>query len=588
MAERVLVLGGARSGKSAVAEGLVAGAPAVVYVATGGADDAELAERVAAHRARRPAAWTTVETRDLAAAIAAAAPGSAVLVDALGPWLAGRMTAQGLWARDGLDVAPLGAAGRRAAAAVVAEARAAWDAAAAHDGGPVVLVADESGWGLTPPDPSSRRWLDLAGDVVADLAADADRVLLVVAGRALPLPPPQGPPLPEPGAPHTDLADLAAHGDRMVPPGALDFAVNVHGAGPPPHLRRVVAAALDDLGRYPDDTAARAAAARRHRRDPGEVLVTAGAAEAFRLLASVLRPRRAAVVHPQFTEPEAALRAVGAPVTRVPRDAGDGWALDPAAVPADADLVVLGNPNNPTGTLDPPDRIAGLCRPGRTVILDEAFMDFVPDDQDAASLAHRDDLPGLVVVRSVTKLWGLPGLRAGYLLAPAGLRARLAAACQPWPVSGPALAAVAACCDDDAYRRRVAADVALARAVLARDLAALPGVEVHAAAANFLLLRVPDGPGTVSALADRGVAVRPSTFPGLSRDHVRVAVRDGADNARLVAALGEVLAARRPPSAADGSSRTVDPSPPGDRSTSGVDRSGVAARPGGARTGARP
>jgi len=339
------------------------------------------------------------------------------------------------------------------------------------------------------------------------------------------------------------VVDLGAHGDRMVPHGALDFAVSVHGDGPPPHLRAVLVAALDGLGRYPDATAAREAAAGRHRREPDEVLVTAGAAEAFRLLATVLRPRRAAVVHPQFTEPEAALRAAGTPVTRVARAAARGWAVDPTAVPDGADLVVLGNPNNPTGTLDPPDRVAALCRPGRTVVVDEAFLDFVVDEQ-AASLAHRADLPGLVVVRSVTKLWGLPGLRAGYLIGPAGLCARLAAVRQPWPVSGPALAAVAACCDDDDHRRAVATAVAGARDALVAGLAALPGVRVHPSAANFLLLRVPDGPGVTADLAARGIAVRPSTFPDLDADHLRVAVRDPARNARLVDALGETLAAR--------------------------------------------
>ncbi len=89
----------------------------------------------------------------------------------------------------------------------------------------------------------------------------------------------------------------------------------------------------------------------------------------------------------------------------------DGWALHPDEVPADADLVIVGNPNNPTGTLDDPDRVAALCRPGRVTVVDEAFVDFVADP--TASSASRRDLPGLVVVRSVTKLWGWPGSAPG-------------------------------------------------------------------------------------------------------------------------------------------------------------------------------
>lgn len=545
MAERVLVLGGARSGKSALAESLVAeaalrGAP-VRYVATGGGHDAELAERVVAHRARRPAHWTTVETCDLVGALAEAPAGSAVLVDALGPWLADRMTAHGLWAAPGSRVAPLGATGRRAADAVVTEAERFWDAAAQHPGGPVVLVADESGLGVTPPDPSSRRWLDLAGSVVQLLSATADRVLFAIAGRALPLPPAA-----------TDVrgrgaasggGELRAHGDRMVPAGAADFAVNVYGQGPPAHLRIALTAA--DLGRYPDPADAIAAAAARHSRDPAEVLVLAGAAEAFQLLPAALPVRRAAILSPTFTEPEAALRAAGTDVVHVLRDPADDWDVDPSAVPTDADLVVVGNPNNPTGTLTDPERLAALCRPGRITLVDEAFVDFVADP--AASLAARADLPGLVVVRSVTKLWGVPGLRAGYLLGSPDLVARLAARRQPWPVGTLGLAALRTCCGDEHYRVQIAHQVAGHRERFAQRLAALPGVRVWPSAANFVLLRVPDGPRVDTELRARGIAVRPSTFPHLSADHLRVAVRDEAMNALLVAALAEALTALSPP-----------------------------------------
>jgi len=99
-------------------------------------------------------------------------------------------------------------------------------------------------------------------------------------------------------------------------------------------------------------------------------------------------------------------------VTRLMRPAGD-WALEPERVPEDADLVVLANPNNPTGNLDPLAQIARLARPGRTLVVDESFIDFVPGEQ--ASLAGERALPGLIVLRSLTKIWGLPGLRAGYL-----------------------------------------------------------------------------------------------------------------------------------------------------------------------------
>jgi histidinol-phosphate/aromatic aminotransferase/cobyric acid decarboxylase-like protein len=141
-------------------------------------------------------------------------------------------------------------------------------------------------------------------------------------------------------------------------------------------------------------------------------------------------------------------------VQRVWRDP-DHFHLDPAAVPAEADLVVTGNPNNPTGTLDPATTLAGLARPGRVLVVDEAFMEFTAGETE--TLAGQRDLPGLVVV-------------------------------------------------------------------------------------HFLLLGVADGPPVLAGLAARGIAVRPChNFPGITTNHLRVAVRDPADNQRLVDALAEAL-----------------------------------------------
>lgn len=213
--------------------------------------------------------------------------------------------------------------------------------------------------------------------------------------------------------------DLRHHGDAEVRAdgaGLVDLAVNVRTGTPPQWLREHLAATLGDLAAYPDGTAARAAVAARHGRPVAEVLLTAGAAEAFVLLARVLTPRHVVVVHPQFTEPEAALRDAGHAVQRVLLPPSDGFRL--GAVPEEADLVVLGNPTNPTSVLHPADAVAALARPGRTLVLDEAFMDTVPGETE--SLAAVRDLPGRVVVlRSLTKTWGLAGLRIGYVLGPA-------------------------------------------------------------------------------------------------------------------------------------------------------------------------
>jgi histidinol-phosphate aminotransferase len=334
-----------------------------------------------------------------------------------------------------------------------------------------------------------------------------------------------------------DAAGLRLHGDAVGAPGMLDFAVNVWPGERTAALRAALLEALDDP-RYPDDRRAREAVAERHGRRADEVLALNGACEGFWLLAHALRPRVAACVHPSFTEPEAALRAAGAEVVHVARDPRD-WSLDPTAVPAGAEVVVLGNPNNPTGALDPPEAVLALLRPGRIVVVDESFMDFVPEPAWSLAQTRRE---GLVVVRSLTKLWSLAAIRAGYLLAPPELVAALEAQRQPWSANALALAAMAVCARDDATPRHVAAEVAAARAELLAALERVPGVRTWPSAANFVLLQVPDGESVVAALREAGIAVRPAaSFPGLSHDHIRVAVRRPDENGRLVEALAEAL-----------------------------------------------
>jgi L-threonine-O-3-phosphate decarboxylase len=333
---------------------------------------------------------------------------------------------------------------------------------------------------------------------------------------------------------------LRLHGDTLASPGMLDFAVNVWPAPRPPALEQALERALARSERYPDEQAAREAIAARHGRRVEEVLLLNGACEAFWLLAHAYRPSLSACVHPGFTEPEAALRAAGSEIARVYREP-ERWTFSPSDVPEEARLVVVGNPNNPTGGLDTPETITELARRRRLLVVDESFIDFVPAAE--ASLAARSDVPGLVVVRSLTKLWSLPGIRAGYLLAPSEIVEALAAQRQPWSVNALACTALEACAADDETPASVAAAVAAARAELVAGLGDLPQVRVWPGQANFLLLRVPDGPGLVRELRERQIAVRSaSSFPGLDEDMIRIAVRLPDENRLLLEALRELLA----------------------------------------------
>ncbi len=311
-----------------------------------------------------------------------------------------------------------------------------------------------------------------------------------------------------------DPAMLRHHGDVEARPGMLDFAVNVQGVAPPAWLRGRLAARLTDLGRYPsadDEHAARTAVAARHGRSPDEVLLLAGAAEGFAMLPR-LTPRLAAVIHPSFTEPELALREADVPVARVVLDRP--YTLDPALVPESADLVVLGNPTNPTSILHPAETIQALRRPGRIIVVDEAFADAVAGRSAPAGFAGRGaslrlssistrsdgaardgvvgrssagapaesrsavasgpadpdphvpgadpgaagepeslaglSAPDVLVFRSLTKTWALAGLRCGYALGAPEVLARLTHGRPHWPLGTLQLEAIIATAEPSA------------------------------------------------------------------------------------------------------------------------------------------
>jgi histidinol-phosphate/aromatic aminotransferase/cobyric acid decarboxylase-like protein/adenosyl cobinamide kinase/adenosyl cobinamide phosphate guanylyltransferase len=533
-----LLIGGTRSGKSARAEqlALASGLP-VRYVATADAADATMTERISAHAARRPPEWSTVQAGTQLEDAVKGAEGMCVLVDGLGVWIAGTMHREGAFGH---------ASGRGPGQATLASVREEvlvqveklLRAAAAGHVGSLIVVAEQAGEGVLPADRASRAWLDTLGEATQRLAAGAARVELVVAGRTLQL---TGRALQLAGSrPATSIDPLRVHGDRAVRPGDCDYAVNVLAGGPPEWLRAALRDALErDVSFYPDEREAAMALAALHGREAEEIVPTNGGAEALWLLPAALRPALAACVHPGFTEAEAALRAHGVPVVRVLRERERGFALDPQAVPEQADVVIVGNPASPSGTLDPAAALLALRRPGRVVVVDEAFMDMVPGE---AGTLVGERLPDVIVVRSLTKALSIPGLRAGYAVAPPALAARLRDVRPPWSANALALAALTAAAAHPEALAATAARATAEREDLERRLASVVGVRTWPSAANFCLVEVADGPAALAALRERRIAVRAaSSFPGLGPGDLRLTARTPEENMRLVAALAKAL-----------------------------------------------
>jgi L-threonine-O-3-phosphate decarboxylase len=313
-------------------------------------------------------------------------------------------------------------------------------------------------------------------------------------------------------------------------PELLDFSAN---ANPevPPGARAVYEAAFDGARTYPEEPPAefRRAAADYVDCEPDAVVPAPGGLAAIRLaVATGVTPGDSVLLPaPSFGEYEREVRLQGGePVVR-PHD------RITEADPAGHAMAVVCNPNNPTGdAYDAADleAFAARCREAGTLLLvDEAFLGFT----DRPSLAGE---PGVVVARALTKLFGLPGLRAGFAVATGEALERLLAARRTWNVGRPALDVGAHCMRQDGFvtatRERVREERARMRAALSTRY------RVHPSEAPFLLVAVGDAGAAVRTARQRGVAVRDArTFRGLD-SHIRVAVRRPDENDRLLAALG--------------------------------------------------
>ncbi|WP_135663426.1 aminotransferase class I/II-fold pyridoxal phosphate-dependent enzyme [Halorhabdus rudnickae] len=317
-------------------------------------------------------------------------------------------------------------------------------------------------------------------------------------------------------------------------PGVLDLSANIN-ARTPDGVESVYRDTFQDARRYPAEPpeAYREAAGVYVDCDPGAVVPTPGGLAAIRLAIDLaVEPGDSALVPtPSFSSYAREVRLQGVEPSFV--DHEEILAADPT----EHALAIVCNPNNPTGTLYPREEIlafAERCRESEThLLVDEAFLGFT----ERASLAGT---PGVTVARSLTKLFGLPGIRAGFAVATGEMREAMLAARRPWNVSISALSTGRYCMRQSAFvaetRRRIRRERQRLRDGLGDRF------EVHPSSAPFLLVEVSDpGVDTVlKAAAEHGVALRDArTFRGLD-DHVRIAVRDQEATDRTLAVFADV------------------------------------------------
>jgi len=345
----------------------------------------------------------------------------------------------------------------------------------------------------------------------------------------------------------------------LPPARILDFSVDLNPLGPPPCVRTLIGRHLEDLQRYPDPDAQplREAIAAFHGIAPDTILPGNGAAELIWLVARLRPVAKAVIAVPTFSEYGWAVEHSGVSVVEeVVADENRRFELEMSAQAWDeklagADAVFLCNPNNPTGAVVRRDevlRLAQGCRQhGALFVVDEAFVDFAEHPEQVSILpdAVRED--HVVVLRSLTKSFAVPGLRLGYLAAHEHLVRALRALQPPWPLNTFALAVGEQLVKETAYLQQSRLAIARWREEFRSALQTLPALRVFPSATNFLLCKVAVPQVAASTVADRlaaqGLLIRTcDDFRGLEPGRFfRVAVRKPDENARLARALQEAL-----------------------------------------------
>ena len=327
----------------------------------------------------------------------------------------------------------------------------------------------------------------------------------------------------------------------------LDFSANTSPLGLPERVRKAAADSLREADRYPDPECRtlRRALAGRYGLAPEELLCGNGAADLVDRLALALRPRKALVTAPAFTEYRSALERVGCEVQTYELPEAADFRLDerfPDSLTDDLDAVILCEPNNPTGqTTDRAllEAIASRCdEQDILLVLDECFSDFL-DEPSVHSFLPEIRRHRVLVLRAFTKFYGMAGLRLGWCAcADRGLLEHMAEAGQPWPVSVPAQAAGIAALQEAEYEQRLRTLVQGERPRLRRALEGL-GCRVIPGEANFLLFR-DDTPALPERLEKLGVLIRNcAEYEGLGAGWYRIAVRTPAENGVLIEAMKE-------------------------------------------------
>jgi threonine-phosphate decarboxylase len=356
---------------------------------------------------------------------------------------------------------------------------------------------------------------------------------------------------------HGGIAHEAFERLGVAPREVVDFSVNLSPLDPPEGIADVLANFLEHIRRYPsaDGHGIVRYYAEEYGVDPESVLAGNGSTEFLYLVPRAIGPSRVVVPTPAYRDYTRAARLAGADVTWIQLNAEEGFpapTIDRIRKSlSDGDALLIGNPNDPTGTVYDPEMLLELADSRRDVwvIVDEAFVGFVSDQARVSLIAPERIRSNIIVLRSLTNTYALPGLRVGCAIGHPDTIGWLRTHKEPWTVSVPAEQVALAAIGSRAYKERLSALMCAERSRVMDRLRKIDGIKALPPTANFILAQwtasADLGDLLRSLLADGFYLCDCRDFTGLERGYFRIGLRLPEQNDALLAALERAAEAAR-------------------------------------------
>jgi threonine-phosphate decarboxylase len=339
----------------------------------------------------------------------------------------------------------------------------------------------------------------------------------------------------------------------LNPDEVIDFSASVNPLGCPEDVHKAILERFDDIKNYPDSecTNLRKTIADKVSCNDSNIIVGNGSNELFYLIPRALKPKQGFLMQPTFSEFKDALSSANIEVVEIINDDGNFPLINTNLsnlMNIEDGMVFLCNPNNPTGQLTLKSDILELVKgnQNRLIVVDEAFMDFVDDDDKYSVIKEASLIDNLIVVRSLTKFYGFPGLRLGYLVANESNVNKLKQYKEPWTVNTFAQIAGHVAINDVEFAVNTREYVSCEKTFLYDGLTDIKGIRPLQPSVNFILVRIHNAEITSSRIQDLlakdNIIIRDcSNFIGLNDKYFRVAVKTREDNQKLLGALKLVM-----------------------------------------------